>query len=154
VMCEVLAAVLFQHRRRERPEPLAELGLAVDARLHRGIAGVTEDRSAAERAGAELHAPLEPAHDLSPGEESGDRLAQRRRILQVIVRRAHAVEELLDLRIGILGPEQRALLGIPRVHDARAVEELVPDEQRDAERAARVARGRLYPHVVERSLAE
>src|SRR3712207_7098936 len=57
---------LFRSRR-ERPERLAVLDLQVHRRLHRGRAGVADDRAVAERARAELH----------PAREQTDRKSTR-----------------------------------------------------------------------------
>src|SRR5690606_39343816 len=46
----------------ERTPALTELDLFVDAVGHAGNAGAAEDGAAAERAGTELHASLEPRH--------------------------------------------------------------------------------------------
>src|SRR6202007_2415113 len=47
-----------------------------------------------------------------------------------------------------------AVLTIEPLHRSRLIQELVPDEQRGAERPARVPRGRLDPDVLEGALAE
>ena len=50
--------------------------------------------------------------------------------------------------------EQRPLLRVVRADGARMAEQLMPDEERHPQRAARVARRRLNPDVVERSLPQ
>ena len=69
---EVLRRVLGEHRRRERAEALAVLHLQVERLLHGRRAGVAEDRAAAERARAELHAAREPRRRL-PAREPAPR---------------------------------------------------------------------------------
>ena len=46
------------------------------------------------------------------------------------------------------------MLSVGRPRLARLIEKLIPDEQRRAQRPARVARGRLNPNVVERPFTE
>ena len=77
VEVEPLGGVLREHARRERAEALAEFDALIHARLHRRIARVAEDAAAAERARAEFHAALKPAHDLALRQFLHDRAEQR-----------------------------------------------------------------------------
>ena len=60
---EVVVERLDEHRRRERPELLAELDPRVDDVAHVGAARIGQDAAVAERAGAPLHPALKPADD-------------------------------------------------------------------------------------------
>ena len=65
---EVLVDRFGEHRRRERPEPLAELDLLVDDVAHVAAPRIGEDAAIAERARAPFHAALEPADDVAVGQ--------------------------------------------------------------------------------------
>jgi hypothetical protein len=141
--------VLFEHDGGEGAEALAELGGQVQVRLHARTAGIGQDRTAAERAGAELHASLEDADDLFLAQGLGEH-AVAVGSGHFLVGEAVGVEELLDLARREAGPEQGAgHLVVLVVGLARLVLDLVPDVEGGAERAAGVARGGLDPDVVE-----
>ena len=82
VELEPLVDVLAQHRRRERPERLAELDLQVHHRLHLRRPRVADDRAAAERARAELHPALKQADDLFLRHQRGDAIGQLGRLVR------------------------------------------------------------------------
>ena len=63
-------------------------------------------------------------------------------------------KERADLLVGKFRAKQRTLHGIASARVAFAVQQLVMHEQRRAERAARVARRRGNPDVVENFLAQ
>ena len=151
---EVVVHPLPEHRGRERTERLPELDLAVHHRLHVAAAGVAEDAARAEGARPELHAALEPADHLLARQQVRDRLAERRVVRVLLVDRAGPVQEAPDTVVRRPRSEQRPALRVRRPDLPRVVEELMPDEQRHAERAARVSRRRLDPHVVEGPLAQ
>ncbi|MCY1391861.1 hypothetical protein D9M71_67130 [compost metagenome] len=69
-----LRADRVEHRRAERPPTFAELDLFVDAVGHARHARATDDRTAAQGARAELHAPLEPGHGIAVDHDLGDAL--------------------------------------------------------------------------------
>ena len=73
------SATFAQHRRSERPKGFAVLHLQVEYGLHARRSRVAQDRSGAERARAELHAPLKPAHALFRPPALPRRLAAARR---------------------------------------------------------------------------
>src|SRR5215207_4169122 len=54
--------ILAQHRRCKRPKALAVLDLEIEHLLHARGARIAKDGAVAERAWAELHAALHPAH--------------------------------------------------------------------------------------------
>ena len=56
-----LGGTFYQYRRSEGPERLTLLDPRVELVLHRDIARIRQDRSVAERAGANLEAALKPA---------------------------------------------------------------------------------------------
>ena len=103
VELEVVGALLAQDARRERAERLAELDLQVHRRLHRRRARVAEDAARAERARAELHAPLEPADDAAVGEQLGASRAARSS--SGSIGHALGLQERLDVVVAELGPE-------------------------------------------------
>ena len=75
-------------------------------RLHRRRARVAEDAARAERARAELHAPLEPADDVAGGEQSrGGARAIRRIGAKTGGRARPRPEERLDLVVAERGAE-------------------------------------------------
>jgi hypothetical protein len=151
---KVLVGVLAQDRGGEGPEPLAELNLDVHHRLHLGVARVAEYAARAQGAGAELHAPLEPADNLAVRQRLCHPLAQGVLVTDVRVGRLDAVEVVLDLLVGVLGAHERRPLAVTGPGHARLVEQLVPDEQGRALGAAGVAGGRLNPDVLERPLPQ
>src|SRR5438552_7398153 len=67
VRLEILAHPLRQNRRTERPEGLAILDAAVENLFHVLEARVCKNASVPQRARAELHAALKPAHNLPLG---------------------------------------------------------------------------------------
>ena len=146
---------LLQDGRGERAEALAELDLEVHRRLHRRRPGVAQDAPGAQGPRAELHPALEPADDLAVGQQAGDVLEQ----LGLVVAnrwprppcpaRNRAISSVLKR-----GPRKLPLLGVAAVGVARLLQELMPDEQGRAQRAAGVAGRGLDPEVVERPLAE
>ena len=69
---EPVAAVLGEDQRGEGAERFAEFYGQVEARLHAGLAGVGEDGTGAEGAGAQFHAAADPGDDFSTGEFGGD----------------------------------------------------------------------------------
>src|ERR1051326_5914209 len=158
VQFEVFRDALAQDRRRERAETFAELYLQVHLRLHARRARVAENAPCAERARAELHPPLKPADDLLVREQTRDRLGQVR-ALDAAVARADSQQKLFDLVAREFRAEVRALHSVGAtaadfLHVARVAEVLVPDRERRAERAPRVARRGLNPDVLERAFAK
>ena len=85
---EIVVEGLFEDRRRERPELLPELDLRVDGFPHVGPARVGQDAPVAERPGAPLHPPLEPADDLALGEPLGRPAAQPLLVVDAVRRGA------------------------------------------------------------------
>ena len=149
VELEISAHVFLQDARREGPEGLAELDAQVHGRLHRLVAGVADDAARAERARAELHPPVEPADHLAGDHGLGGGLQQLRLIGEELVANAMRVEEPANLLVAERRPEPGAVHGVGAVGRARAVEQLVVDEQGRADRPARVACRRLDEDVVE-----
>ena len=152
---EVLAGLVVEHRRRERSERLAVLDLEVHDRLHRGRARVADDRAVAERARAELHAPLQESDDVAVGDRTGDALGARR-AGEPLVRDSRARRATpRPRRSPKRGPRYAPLHPVvDAVGVARVVEDLVPAVQRGAEGAAGVAGRGLDPDPLERSLAQ
>ena len=153
---EPLGGALAEHGRGERPEALAELDLEVHRRLHGRRARVAQDAARAQGPRAELHPALEPADDLAVGQQAGDVVEQLGLVVEPPARTAPcAARDRSTSSVVKLGPEEAPLLG-SRGRSGRAglVQELVPDEQRRAQRAAGIAGGRLDPDVVEVALAE
>src|SRR5439155_721217 len=64
---EVLARLVVEHRRRERPERLAVLDLVVHDRLHGWRARVADDRAVPDRTRPELHPSLQEPDDPAVG---------------------------------------------------------------------------------------
>src|SRR4030095_9414258 len=127
---------------------LAELDLEVHALPILGVARVGQDRTAAERARAPLHAALEHTHHRLLLVEEASRLADHLLARIAVVRGLAAVEGGLDLAVG----EPRPPEGVLHLELAGPAEHAVLREHRRAEGAARVARGRLHPDLLERSL--
>src|SRR5690606_23977707 len=126
--------------RRERPEPLAELDLDVHVGLHLRAAGIAEDAATPERARTELHPSVEPADDLAVGQLRGH-LRGQLGARQLHILGVDRVERLFDLAVRVLGAKVRALHAVlARYHRARLAAVTMPDQLRDAEGAARVAR--------------
>src|SRR6185295_7061321 len=80
------------------PEGFAVLYLEVEHRLHGRRARVAQDRAGAQRARAELHAPLEPPDRLAFGERGGGHVKEFA-LAENLERRAHATEPLLEVRL-------------------------------------------------------
>src|SRR5206468_10587525 len=64
---------------------------------------------------------------------------------QFAIARGGAVEERADVGIAIRRAEPRCALDVARARVAGPIEQLVPDEERDAERAAGIPGRRLDP---------
>ena len=151
---EVLARLVVEHRGREGPERLPVLDLEVHDRLHGGRARIADDRTVSERAGPELHPPLQEPDDVAVGDRGGDALGARR-AGEALVRKAALVEP----RRHLVAAEARTEVGAlhPIVHSiglARVVEDLVPSVQRRADGAAGVTGRGLDPDPLERPLAQ
>ncbi len=153
VELEPVGDVLAQHRRRERPEGLAVLDLQVEHLLHRRRARVAEDRAAAERARAELHAALEPADGLAVGERARPCASMSSRRPSSASKRAPAAVSRCSISAWL---EARAEVAAAHARRARRrcwrgwPRWMVVGGERRAERAAGVAGGRLDPDAARR----
>src|SRR5262249_16911144 len=110
-LIEIFVHVFGKNGRREWAEALAVLDLEVERLLHRRRAGVAEDRAAAERARAELHAALEPADRLplrQPVRAGGDQA----RGVERFEHRARLGELALDLLQAELRSQVAAAHGV------------------------------------------
>ena len=151
---EVVVHPFAQHTGRERPEPFAELDLQIHLGLHARAARVTQDAARAQRPRTELHAPVEPAHDLVLGEQLRD-TPQEASALEARGDRALRREVGRDLLRGELGAEIRTLHPVAAGHDgARLPAVAVPDQLRHAERPPCVAGSGLDPQPLEGALAQ
>src|SRR5262249_11668163 len=118
-------------------------------------ARVADDAPRPERARAVLHAPGEPADDLPGADLARDALEERRLVALVgRVARAEVVEVAADRGALVARPEEGAGHRVLRLRPARLIQQLMPDQQRDAERAARIACRRLNPDVLVRPFAK
>ena len=151
---EILVGTVLQNRRRKRPKRLAELDLQVHHRLHLRAPRVADDAARSERARTELHATLKPADDLLPRDQVGHGLAERLVRVEFTIDGPDAVEERADLRVDRARAQQRPVLRVARTRHARLVEQLMPDEQRDAQRPPGIAGRRLNPDVLKRAFAQ
>ena len=151
---EPLGGPLPEHGRGERPEALAELDLEVHGGLHGRRAGIAQDAARAQGPGAELHPALEPADDLAVGQQGGDVVEQLALVGEPLAGCAVRGQGPLDLVGREARAEEAPLLGVVAVGPAGVVQELMPDEQGRAQRAAGIAGRRLDPEVVEVALAE
>ncbi len=150
---EVIVDRLLEDRGREGPELLTELDSRVDDLAHVGPPRIRHDAPVAERPGAQLHPPLEPAHHLPLGDALGRPPAQvvvgfvangtaRRPQKLPIVRQ--------ELPLDLLVREGRAPVRVVHGELARPPCDLVPHEEGRAERRPVVRRSRLDVHLVER----
>src|ERR1041384_362871 len=96
VELEILCHLLFEDHRRERAEAFTKFYLQVHSLPVLRIPCVGEDASAAERAGAELHPPLEPSYHVLPGEDTAHP-ANEPRAIQPLVFYSLEVEKPPDL---------------------------------------------------------
>jgi hypothetical protein len=151
---EVVVDVLAEHDRREGPERLAELDLQVHRRLHLARARVADDAERAPSARARTPRSLKPPTTCSLAISSATCSISSSSFSCEVVDGVDRVEERADLGIRVARTEQRAVLGVVGLRAARLVEELVPGEERRAERSARVARRRLDPDLLEGPLAQ
>src|SRR5947207_12702253 len=178
---EPLVHALAKNGRREWPERLPELDLEVHDRLHRRRARITDNRAAAESPWAEFHPPEKKPDDFLCGDESRDLLSQRRtRDAARLV--AFRVEEFRNLLFAEAGPEIRSVhpvrvfpvgSALRRTNPAKAgshrrsfpracpfrtqprlLQMPVPQRQRHTKRAAGIARRRLDPDLIERTIAK
>src|SRR5262249_13915281 len=142
---EILRDVLAQHRRRKRSEGFAVLDLEVQRLLHGGRARVAQDRTAAQRARAELHAALHPAARLGVGQRLRgvlDRLVS----VQADQLATDGFQAPCDLVVGIFRAEIAARHAVElAVELARLAEIAVIGRERRADGATGIARGGLYP---------
>ena len=146
--------IFLQHRRCERPERLAELDLQVHHRLHPRAAGIAQNAPRAQRPWPELHPPLKPAHHLLLRQQSGHEIAQRFIIRQLAIHGSRPIQERADFCIRKSRSEKRPVLAVTLARLPRLIQKLMPNERRHAERPARVARRRLNPQFLERSLRQ
>src|SRR5207249_7767850 len=127
----------------EGPPALAVLHLAVHLVLDPGEDGVGEDRAAAERACAELHASLEPADDLARGDVVRGAAHD---VARLLVRHLAAVEGLAD--VGVREPRPVVYV-LELVPDAIAVR--LGDDHGGADGRPGVVRGGLDEDALDRS---
>ena len=154
VELEPVAHVFAQHRRRERPERLAVLHLQVEHLLHARRARIAQDGPGAERARAELHAPLEPAQRLLRDQRIG-RLRDHAGIVNHAEPGARRPQALLDFDLLELRAEVGAAHAVESaVRPARLILEQVVGAQRRADRAAGIARRRLDPDALETAVTQ
>ena len=153
-LLEVLAGLLAQDGCGQRAEGFAELHGPVDLVPGIGPPGVGQDAPRAEPARRELRAALEPADHASRREQIRHPLRRGLVVDEVLVDGGRPFEEGADLVVREGRPQQGPVRGVPRPHRARIVEELVPDEERHAEGAARIARRRLDPDPFEGTVAK
>ena len=142
---KISRGALGQHHRRDRAELLAALDV-VEALEVRRAAGIGQQAAVAERARAELAAPLEPGDDAVGGQHLGHRVRESAgRSYGDAGGRAASRLDLVVVR----QPRPRAAVGIgcDAVAQARAT------CSARAERRAGVAGGGLHPDLVERALA-
>ena len=135
-LVEVAAIVLERQRGAERSPVLAVLHLEVEPVLHVGEQRAGQDRAIAERAGADLHAALEPAEDLALGQQPR-RLADD--VGMALVGQLRLADGRLDLRVGVFRPPVGVAEWLERAH-AGPLGQHVGGAQRDAV----VGRGRLH----------
>ena len=133
---EVALGRLDRHGRRERPELLAVLDVAIEPVAHLGVVRRGEDAAVAERARAELGGAVHPADDAAGGE---------------LVARCVRCSAVVARRLSTARPSSRAdarqLLGVDRRTPERMIGHVavgVPEVdavgvERRAERAAGVA---------------
>ena len=154
IQLEPFRDVLAQHRRSERPEGLAELDLEIEQGLGFGRARIGEDGTPAERSRPEFHSALKPAQGGAADQFAGAG-GEQGLIPEDLKAGAGGVQAAFDFGLGELGAEIRALHGIHGAgDDARLGGEGMIRGQRRAESASRIPRGRLYPDVPERSVAQ
>ena len=115
--------------------------------------GIADDRAVAERPRPPFHAPLKPADDLAIGDRRRRSPAKLRLVRNVLDRAAGLVESRLCARraASAMSSESELRPPIGVVHHERPLAaELVPDREGRADRAARIARGRLHIDALER----
>src|SRR5205823_15051051 len=112
------------------------------------------DAAGAESPRAELRPAVEPAHDLLFGQSLGDVLKELVLVRETPTDGPGIVEEGFDFNHGILRTYQAASLRIGQQGRARLLEELVPDEQCGAKRAAHVTGRGLNPEGFEGAFAQ
>ena len=149
---EIFAGALVQDRRSERPERFAELDFEIHDRLHRLAAGIADDASTAERAGAEFHPSLEQADDFLCADQIRHAFLDHA-VVVAMIGGADAIQICVDLPVCEPRAEARTLLRVSRIDDAPIFEQLMPYEQCGAQRSACVTGGGLNPQSVERALA-
>ena len=153
---EVVVHPLREHRRREGPERLAELDLQVHHRLH--LRGCGRRRGCCGCPAPAGRTPCAPAASRPPSRWPISSATCSHRASSSSKRRYVAPLASRNARISLVR-EARARGAMPRwpsrePRHALVAQQLVPDEQRRAERAAGVAGGRLDPDVLERPLAQ
>src|SRR5690606_11718215 len=145
---EIARGLLQEHDRRERPEPLALLHVRVDPVANGAVARIPDDAAVAERARAELAAPLvqrddarvEQLVDEAPGQVFGPLDDEVRRALER--RFEGAVARLRSEEIVAPAPS------------AALAEQLAEAVDRATESGARIARRGRNEDPIERRLAQ
>ena len=180
IALEPVGHVLAQHRRRERPERLAELDLQVHLGLHLGRARVADDGPTAQGPRAEFHAALHQADDLLGRESRCHFVGEHRAIdpsrhpaalgdgvsnlrlaeLRPEIGTGHSIRILWawgpgDLGAWALGRMGGTLPGAGSLRaDARLAEMTMPEAECDAEGATGITGRGLTPHVLERPFTQ
>src|SRR5207244_8883178 len=110
--------------------------------------------SCAQSARPKFHSALEPSDDFSIGEQSCRLFGQLRFAFRLIVLDAVIVQPALDVGAGEFWSEKTALLRITFFDRSGFFQQLMPDKEGSAQRAARVPRRRLNPDRFEGSLTQ
>lgn len=128
IMLEVGGDIFAQDDRGKGAKTLAEFDAEIHLCLHSGATGITDDAAAAECAGAELHAAMEPADNFFRGDFCGYFLQQQSLVVDSLIDGTELVEASLHFFIAKARAEQGALHAITRIDDTLAAEELMLDK--------------------------
>ncbi len=154
VQLEIPAHIFLQHARGEGPEGFTELDAQVHGRLHRLAAGVADDAARPQRPRAELHPPVEPAHHLAADHRLSGGLQQLAFVGNKLVADASPIQEPANVLVAERRPQPGAAHRVGAVGGARAVQQLVLDEQGRPKRPAGIARRGLNEDLVEDARAQ
>src|SRR6187431_1774775 len=89
---EHFVAVLLEHRRGERAEPLAKLDLMIEDLAHIAAARVGNEAAGTECSRPQFHTAVEPPDDRTVGDHSGDP-RQQYVVVKCLVFKARRIED-------------------------------------------------------------
>src|ERR1700730_8257764 len=152
---KVVGDILFQDRRRERPESFPILDLKIQFFLHLRVPCVPQDAAITQSTRAEFHSPLKPANDISILKFRRGVRSQAVEVLIVACLGAVSFHCVANLFVRELRPKVGTLSSIPGTINFPLISSVdMPDSIRCPNRSPCVTGGRLNPEILKNPRSE